>query len=57
MDAKFLNAMRMILLVLIFLLLVATAALYFLKGEVYIPTIGAALGCFIIYLVTGRKAA
>jgi hypothetical protein len=56
MDAKNLNAMRTILLVMVFVLLAMTAILYFTNHQLNISTVVVAMGCLLVYLVTKKKA-
>ena len=55
MTDRTLNLVRMILLVLVILLLASTAYLYFQTGKFNFASVVGALGCLVIFLVTGRK--
>lgn len=56
MNAKNLNVIRTILLVMVFVLLVMTAVLYFTNHQFNISTVVVATSCLLVYLVTKKNA-
>jgi len=57
MTNQSLNLMRIVLLILIAVNFGLTAFLYFRTGKINFAGVTVALGCLVIFLVTGRKAA
>jgi hypothetical protein len=57
MTNKSLGSMRMVLLVLIVLLFGLTAYLYFQTGKFSFASVVIALGCLVVFLVSGRQGA